>query len=76
VKRKTRNSTANPPANVETFFKDKLPPDVRAYFVAKGLEGAKRSVKAREAKYTKEERSELARKAVAARWEKVRKKKK
>lgn len=55
----------------------KLPPDVRDYFVRMGKRGGKsggkKGGKARAAKLTPEKRSEIARKAVQARWAKRKK---
>jgi len=48
----------------------KLPPHVLAYFVEMGSQGGKKGGPARAAAMTKEERSESARRAVRARWEK------
>lgn len=52
--------------------KKKLPADVRDYFTKMGRRGGLLGGKARAEKLTAEERSESARKAVAARWEKER----
>jgi hypothetical protein len=49
----------------------KLPPDIRDYFVRQGRKGGKLGGPARAAAMTPEQRSESARKAVQARWEKV-----
>lgn len=49
----------------------KLPPEVLAYFAKMGRQGGLRGGAARAASMTKEERSESARKAVQARWAKV-----
>ncbi len=54
----------------------KLPADVRDFFVKEGRKGGKLGGKARAAKLTAAERSESARKAVKARWEKHRKREK
>jgi len=48
----------------------KLPPAVREYFKAEGAKGGKLSAAARLKKLTPEQRSEIARKAAAARWQK------
>jgi hypothetical protein len=50
----------------------KLPPEVLAYFAEMGSRGGKKGGPARAAAMTKEERSESARRAVQARWAKVR----
>jgi hypothetical protein len=52
----------------------RLPPDIRDYFVRKGRQGGKLGGPARAAAMTPEQRSESARKAVMARWEKQKKK--
>jgi hypothetical protein len=52
----------------------KLPPEIREYFVRKGRQGGKLGGPARAAAMTPEQRSESARKAVAARWEKAKRK--
>jgi hypothetical protein len=49
----------------------KLPPEIREYFVKQGRKGGKLGGPARAAKMTPQERSESARKAVLARWAKV-----
>ncbi len=51
-----------------------LPPDVRDFFVKMGRKGGKLGGAARAANMTAEERSESSRKAVQARWAKVKKK--
>lgn len=51
--------------------KNKLPPEVRAFFVQMGKIGGKLGGPARAAKLTAEQRSENARKAVSARWERA-----
>jgi hypothetical protein len=56
-------------------MKSKLPPEVREFFVQKGKEGGKLSGAARMAKLTAEQRREIARKAVQARWTKAKKRK-
>ncbi len=75
----------NPHSHVKNYFLDyvrgvcnyagmgkkKLPPEIRDYFVRKGKEGGKLGGAARAASMTPEQRSESARKAVAARWLKV-----
>jgi len=53
--------------------KKKLPADVRSYFVHMGSMGGKIGGPALAAKLTPEQRSENARKAVNARWAKVKK---
>jgi hypothetical protein len=55
--------------------KPKLPDNIRAFFVTMGAEGGKIGGKARAEKLSPERRSEIARNAVAARWEGERKKK-
>jgi hypothetical protein len=52
-------------------MKSRLPPEVRAFFVQKGKEGGKLSGAARMKKLTPEQRREVARKAVQARWAKA-----
>jgi hypothetical protein len=52
-------------------MKSRLPPEVRAFFVQKGKEGGKLSRAARMEKLTPEQRQEIARKAVQARWAKA-----
>jgi hypothetical protein len=52
----------------------KLPPEIREYFARKGRQGGKLGGPARAASMTPEQRSESARKAVMARWERVKKK--
>jgi len=49
----------------------RLPPEALAYFVEMGSLGGKKGGPARAAAMTKEERSESARKAVQARWNKA-----
>jgi len=49
----------------------KLPPEALSFFVSMGKKGGKIGGPARAAKLTKEQRSESARKAVMARWAKV-----
>jgi len=49
----------------------KLPADIAEYFRKEGAKGGKLSGPARMAKLTPEQRSEIARKAVAARWAKA-----
>ena len=51
--------------------KKKLPASIRDYFVKKGREGGKLGGAARATNMTPAERSESARKAVLARWAKV-----
>ena len=60
------------PAHQYTYVVSKLilPPDIRAWFVEQGREGGKKGGKARAAKLTPEQRSEVARNAVQARWKK------
>jgi hypothetical protein len=48
-----------------------MPEAVKEYFVKMGRKGGKLGGKARAARLTDEERSESARKAVLARWAKV-----
>jgi hypothetical protein len=48
----------------------RLPKDVRAYFSKLGKKGGKKGGAIRAANMTEQERSESARKAVLARWEK------
>ncbi len=50
--------------------KSKLPPEVRAFFVQQGKKGGKLSGAARMEKLTPEQRREVAKKAVQARWAK------
>jgi hypothetical protein len=52
--------------------KKKLPPDVLTYFAKMGRQGGLLGGKARAGKLSAEERSESARKAVTARWDKER----
>lgn len=51
----------------------KMPAELREYLAKLGKKGGKRGGPARAAKMTAEQRSESARKAVTARWAKVRK---
>jgi hypothetical protein len=51
--------------------KKTLPPEVRDYFVRMGRKGGKIGGHVRAANLTKEERIESARKAVRARWDKL-----
>jgi hypothetical protein len=50
-----------------------IPAELREYLAKLGKKGGKKGGPARAAKMTPEERSESARKAVTARWAKVRK---
>lgn len=52
---------------------NKIPAGLREYLAKLGSKGGKKGGPARAAKMTAEERSESARKAVTARWAKVRK---
>jgi hypothetical protein len=52
------------------MIKQKLSPELRAYFAKLGRKGGKRGGVARAANMTAKERSESARKAVLARWAK------
>jgi hypothetical protein len=54
--------------------KTRLPPEIRDFFVKQGRKGGKLGGAARAAKMTAEERTESARKAVLARWAKVKEK--
>jgi len=54
--------------------KKKMPADVREYFVKMGRQGGKKGGALRAANMTPEQRSESARNAVMARWNKVSKK--
>jgi hypothetical protein len=58
-----------------TYIRDmprhKMPEAVKEYFVRMGRKGGKLGGKARAARLTEEERSASARKAVLARWAKV-----
>lgn len=62
------------PADVAEFFKKRMPKKIRQYFVEQGAVGGKTGGKlggpARAAALTPERRSEIARKAAAARWAK------
>lgn len=58
---------------VEGMTKKKLPPEVLAYFTKMGKQGGKLGGVARAEKMTQAERSESARKAVMARWDKQKK---
>jgi hypothetical protein len=49
----------------------RLPKDIRAYFSKLGKKGGKKGGAMRAANMTGEERSESARKAVRARWQKA-----
>src|SRR5262249_47905266 len=51
--------------------KKKLPPEIRDYFVRMGRKGGALGGRIRATKLTAEERSESARKAVQARWARV-----
>ena len=51
--------------------KKKLPSEIRDYFVRMGKKGGALGGHARAAKMTAEERSDSARKAVTARWQKA-----
>jgi hypothetical protein len=53
--------------------KQKLPPNIREFFVKMGRRGGKLGGSVRAANMTAEERSESARKAVQARWAKKKK---
>lgn len=53
----------------------KLPPEVLEFFRKQGANGGKLGAKARMVKMTPEQRSESARRAVVARWKKVREEK-
>ena len=50
--------------------KQKLPEDIRAFFVKMGAKGGRMSAEARMEKLTPERRREIARNAIAARWAK------
>jgi hypothetical protein len=52
--------------------KQKLPADIRAFFVEMGAQGGRIGGKRRLETITPERRKEIARKAVAARWAKTR----
>jgi hypothetical protein len=52
----------------------KVPPELRAYLAKLGSKGGKKGGPARAAAMTPEQRSQSARKAVQARWAKVKKK--
>jgi hypothetical protein len=52
--------------------KKKLPPEIRDYFVRMGKKGGALGGKTRAENLTPQERSDSARKAVTARWEKAR----
>jgi hypothetical protein len=56
---------------MDSVSKTKLPADVRDFFVKQGSRGGKIGGKSRMAALTPEQRSELARKAVAARVKKA-----
>lgn len=56
---------------MECVARKKLPPDIREYFVKMGRKGGLIGGKARADKLSAEERSDSARKAVLARWQKV-----
>jgi hypothetical protein len=51
--------------------RQKLPPDIRAYFVRMGKIGGKLGGKARAESLTPERRKEIAQNAIAARWKKA-----
>jgi hypothetical protein len=51
--------------------KKKLPPEIRDYFVRMGKKGGALGGRTRAANMTEEERSESARKAVVARWQRI-----
>ena len=53
--------------------KQKLPADIRAFFVEMGARGGRIGGKRRLETITPERRKEIAKKAVAARWERKRK---
>jgi hypothetical protein len=53
--------------------KKRLPADIREYFAREGRKGGLKGGKARAEKLTPERRQEIARHAVAARWQKVKK---
>ncbi len=50
--------------------KQKLPPDIRAFFAKMGAQGGKIGGRARAERLTPERRREIARGAIAARWAK------
>jgi hypothetical protein len=54
--------------------KPTLPPEIREFFVRMGKKGGALGGQARAANMTPDERSESARRAVVARWEKKKKK--
>ena len=58
----------------EDMAKRKLPPEIRDYFVRMGKKGGALGGHARAAAMSKEELSESARRAVRARWDRVREK--
>ena len=49
----------------------KLPPEIKEYFVKQGRKGGKLGGPARAARMTAEQRSESARRAVMARWDRI-----
>lgn len=51
--------------------RQKLPPEIRAYFVRMGRIGGELGGKARAKSLTPERRKEIARNAIAARWKKA-----
>jgi hypothetical protein len=53
------------------YMAKRLPPEVRAYFVKMGKKGGKLGGTIRAANLTPEQRSESARKAVRARWARI-----
>jgi hypothetical protein len=53
--------------------RNKLPPEVREFFVRMGKKGGASGGRTRAANMTAEQRSEAARKAVKARWAKKKK---
>ncbi len=59
------------PTYNEAMPKKKLPPEIRDFFVRMGKKGGAAGGRARAAKMTAEERSDSARKAVTARWQKA-----
>ena len=56
----------------EAMPRKRLPPDILEFFVKMGRRGGKLGGVARAAKLSPEERSRSARRAVQARWERVR----
>jgi hypothetical protein len=63
----------DPVAYRTSVVKKKMPPDIHSFFVAMGRKGGKIGGRALAAKLTPEQRKENARKAVLARWAKVKK---